>query len=137
MTMLGNLYLSVLRALALNTYLDRVAFLPAQRELRSMMEAFAPISGRFQIYTFCDSISTFSGKLLGLGDAMTYCLGLPNEELVHMDATHQSMTKLSHVSADYQKILAILKRAQRSYGFAIDVGDWGPSQLFRPDELER
>lgn len=102
-----------------------------------MIQAFAPISNRFRIYTFCDSIPIFGGRDLGVGDMMTYYMGLPNEELVHMNANWNNIVKFpSRENADYQKVLAILQRTA-FHGVIPHSNGWRADQLFRLDGIER
>lgn len=102
-----------------------------------MIQAFAPISNQFRIYTFCDSIPIPGGRDLGLGLMMSYYMGLPNEELVHMNATFDDIVKFpSRENADYRKVLAILQRTA-FHGVIPHSDDWRADQLFRLDGNER
>lgn len=108
------------------------------KELRTLLEAFAPISNRFQIYTLCDTINMSHINGMGFCDSMSYYMGLPNEELVHLDATYHNMTKFpSQDCMDYEKILAILRRSSSQYGLTPQSNNWRTDQLFRLDGLER
>ena len=112
-------------------------FIPSRKELRTMLEAFAPISDRFQIYTFCDAIATRTwwASIIGFGDSVNYFMGLPNEELLHINANYSKMIKFSSPhSANYKKVLAILRRIPRQTGLTPHNRD---DQLFRLDTQER
>ena len=105
-----------------------------------MLEGFAPISGRFQIYTFCDAIvaRTKPFGTIKFGDPMTYYMGLPNEELLHINASYLDMIKLPRsANADYQKVLAILQRVPIQRDLTPRSNNWRADQLFRLDGLER
>ncbi len=118
---------------------DMDALRPGSKELRTLLEGFAPISNRFQIYTLCDTVDTdvpFVGGIFC--DSMNYYMGLPNEELVHLDARYSDMIKLrSRQSMDYQKVLAILQSSSRQHGLIPHSDNWQFNQLFRLDGLER
>lgn len=110
---------------------------PASKELRTMLEAFPPISNRFQIYTFCDAIAMPRANGMGFCDSMSYYMGLPNEELLHINATYGGMIKFpSADSVDYQKVLAILRRIPLQNDFT-PQHSWRTDQLFRLVGLER
>lgn len=105
-----------------------------------MLEGFAPISGRFQIYTFCDAIVLRMGPFgtIKFGDSMTYYMGLPNEELLHINASYPDMIKFPRsANADYQKVLAILRRVPLQQDLTPRSNNWRADQLFRLDGLER
>ena len=117
-----------------------VDILPSKQEYRAMLEAFAPISGRFRIYTFCDALTTSMGftTIEDLGDVMNYYMGLPNEELLHINATHANMIKFSCADdADYGKVAAVLQHAPSQDGSTPRSNNWRADQLFRLDYLER
>ncbi|ORY09034.1 peptidase S8/S53 domain-containing protein [Clohesyomyces aquaticus] len=115
-----------------------------KRELTTMMEGFAPISNRLRIYTFCNTLrnsnSTFARLELsmGLGDVMNHYMGLPNEELLYINATYAEMCKFpSHQSADCRTVLAILRRTGFQDG--VEIGNRGKrhvDQIFRLDGSE-
>jgi hypothetical protein len=133
-------YIMGMARVLLPSYIDGAGaeLLPSLKELRTMLEAFAPISDRFQIYTFCDAIAMTGGRSMGFGDSMTYYMGLPNEELLHINATYIDMIKFpSADSADYQKVLAILRRIPLQHGLTPRNNNWRADQLFRLDGLER
>jgi hypothetical protein len=121
-----------------NRDIDMDMLRPQSKELRTLLEAFAPISNRFQIYTLCDTMDMSHTRGMGFCDSMSYYMGLPNEELLHMDATYINMIKFqSGDSMDYQKILAILRRTSLQYDLTPQNNDWRTEQLFRLDGLER
>ena len=105
-----------------------------------MLESFAPISDRFQIYTFSDAIA-LRMKPFGtvkFGDSMIYYMGLPNEELVHINSSYIDMIKFPHsTNADFQKVLAILRRVPLQQDLTPHSNNWRADQLFRLDSLER
>jgi hypothetical protein len=114
------------------------ALRPGSKELKALLEGFAPISNRFQIYTLCDTIHTPHSSWMGFCDSMNYYMGLPNEELVHIGATYANMIKFpSADSMDYQKVLAILQGTSLKYGLTSQNNSWRIGQLFRLDGLER
>jgi hypothetical protein len=124
------------------TYLTGIGgeLLPSSKDLTTMLESFAPISGRFQIYTFCDAIMLRMKPLgtIKFGDSMTYYMGLPNEELLHINASYPDMTKFSSpANADYQKVLAILRKVPLQQDLTPRSINWRTDQLFRLDGLER
>jgi hypothetical protein len=107
--------------------------LPSSDELRTLLEGFAPISDRFQIYTFCDKLPTTTQRRAGCGNPMTYYMGLPNEELLYINAGYTDMIKFSSPeSAGYQNVLAILERILINHD-----GNWRSDQLFRLVGVER
>ena len=78
------------------------ALRPGSKELKALLEGFAPISNRFQIYTLCDTIHAPHSSWMGFCDSMSYYMRLPNEELVHIGATYANMIKFpSADSMDY------------------------------------
>ena len=115
--------------------------LPSKQEYRAMLEAFAPISGRFRIYTFCYALTTlefFTTFEQDLGDVMNSYMGLPNEELLHINATYANMIKFSCADdADYGKVVAVLQHAPSQDGSTPRSNNWRADQLFRLDNLER
>ncbi|KAL5346365.1 hypothetical protein ACLOAV_008635 [Pseudogymnoascus australis] len=112
-------------------------YTPQSKEVRAMLEGFASISNRFRIYTFINTIktSTWPASSLQLGDYRTYYMGLPNEELIYSNTEYFAMLKLAHNSAEYNKVVSILRRIPR----ASDLGSesaWHFGQQFRLDEQE-
>jgi hypothetical protein len=113
-------------------------FLPSSTELRAMLEAFAPISHRFQIYTFCPTKVGEGQRGWGIGDTMTYYMGLPNEEILHINNYDRNMAAFpSAEHTDYQKVLTILRRLSLSNDLGPRNDNWRAEQLFRLDVLER
>lgn len=111
--------------------------LPSQKELQQMLEAFAPISDRFQIYNVVPTrgVSWIDKKLIS--DPMTYIMGITNEEVASVDSTLMELSKF-HGRGDpnYRRILAILQRASRIHGVRA-TEDWQKRQMFRLDGAER
>lgn len=111
---------------------------PSERELKVMIQEFARISNNYRIYTFCDMVPVYGGREAQLVE-MNYYMGLPTEELLHINATHPLMTRFPTRNSDYQKVLAILRRTAFHHGVQNipRSNDWQADQLFRLDGLER
>ena len=71
---------------------------------------------------------------------MNYYMGLPNEELLHINAGFNDIVRFpSQDNADYQKVLAVLQRTafQDGVGLPSHSNDLRANQLFRLDGFER
>ena len=112
--------------------------LPSTNELKIMLELFAPISDRFQIYTMCDTRLSVGSRSLGFGDSMSYYLGLSNEELVYLNVRYADLVRYeSSDSPEYQRVLGILRSIQSQYGLQEPKSEWRADQLFRLGGAER
>jgi len=102
-----------------------------------MLEAFAPISDRFQIYNVVPTggFSWIEKKLIP--DPMTYIMGITNEEVASVDSSIMDLGKFyGREDPNYRRILAILQRASRLHGVRA-TEDWQQRQMFRLDGAER
>lgn len=107
---------------------------PTADECRRMLEGFAPISDRFEIFTFCDSIRSVTDLLM---DPMTYYMGLPNERVIHLNSTYRDMIKLSSHNADLKKIVGPIRSTFIKLGPTPQSRNWSLEQVFRLDDVER
>lgn len=113
---------------------QRGSFLPSAEETTRILEAFAPVSDRFQIFTCRDSIGSIVDSLV---DLTTYYLGLPNERVINIYSTHRDMIKFSSPNADLMKIMSALRSTVTSFGLMLQTRDWASQQVFRLDGIER
>lgn len=107
--------------------------LPTAAEYRQMLEAFAPISDRFEIFTCCDSIRSNIDRAI---DPMTYYLGLPNERVININSTYADMVKFSSLNADLMKIIGAIQ-AVIKLSPTPQSRTWSTEQVFRFDDVER
>lgn len=108
--------------------------LPTADEMRRMLEAFAPLSDRFEIFTCCDSIHSRLDLNLG---PMSYYLGLPNERVIHINSTYLDMVKFPSLNADLLKIISAIRSTVIRVGPRLQAHDWSSLQVFRVEEAER
>lgn len=113
---------------------QRGSFFPSAKETTRTLEAFAPISDRFQIFTCRDSIGSTVDNLV---DPTTYYLGLPNERVINIYSTHNDMIKFSSLNADLMKIMSAIRSTVTSSGLMLQTRDWASQQVFRLDDKER
>ena len=99
---------------------------PTADECRRMLEAFAPISDRFEIFTFCDSIRSVTDHLF---DPMTYYMGLPNERVIHLNSTYRNMIRLSSLNADLMKIVGPIRSTFIKLGPTPQGRNWSFGQF--------
>lgn len=113
--------------------------IPSDRELRTMLEAFARISGQFRIHTFINTITTpFPFEKLTYANFMTCYLGLPTEEIRHVNATYADMIRFTSASdPGYQEVLSILRHIPPGHHGMSRDGTRRNAQLFRVDGTER
>jgi len=110
---------------------------PSKEELRRMLEAFATISSRFQIYSFCPTRATNSAERSLISDSMTYIMGLSNEDVLSINSRLSRMVKFHSIDdPNYRKILSVLQRISAESGF-LATRDWQREQMFRLDGEER
>ncbi len=110
------------------------SLVPTADELKRMLEAFAPISDRFEIFTCCDSIRSMTDRFI---DPMTYYLGLPNERVIHINSTYQDMVRFSSLNADLMKIIGAIRSTVIRLGPTPQTREWSSQQVFRLDGAER
>ncbi|MCJ1267198.1 hypothetical protein MMC22_007083 [Lobaria immixta] len=106
---------------------------PTTDDCRRMLEAFAPISDRFEIFTFCDSMRSVTDHLF---DPMTYYMGLPNERVIHLNSTYRDMIKLSSLNADLMKIVGPIRSTFIKLGPTPQSRNLSLEQVFRLDGVE-
>ena len=113
------------------------SFTPTEAELRPMLEAFAPISDRFEIFTFCDTAHSI---LHSSNDPMTYYLGLPNERVIHINSNYSDLVRFSDLNADLQKVIGAIRGTVVRLSPSdptIQTGGRSSQQVFRLDDIER
>jgi hypothetical protein len=116
---------------------------PKSTTLRDNFQAFGAISDRFDIYTICDTLG--SGSIMGLApgfkelyvEPMDYILGLPNEQVIGINADYEGMVKLLRYDSNYFTVLAILKSINKHGGILYQDHQWRSHQTFRLEEWER
>lgn len=110
------------------------SFVPSANETTRSLEAFAPISDRFEIFTLCDSIRSITDRAI---DPKTYYLGLPNERFIHINSTFNNIAKFSSLNTDLMKVISAIRSTVIRFGLALQTRDWASQQVFRLDSIER
>ncbi|KAM7202539.1 Peptidase S8/S53 domain containing protein [Rhypophila sp. PSN 637] len=105
--------------------------------MRQILEAFAPLSDRFQIYSLVPTVlnSLALRQLVG-PDLMTFVMGLANEEVIYVNSNFTDLGRASsREDPNYLRILFILQRASLSGG-GRPTEEWQKRQMFRLDGAE-
>lgn len=111
--------------------------------LRDNFQAFGAISDRFDIYTICDSLGSRNviGGAPGFNEIhaepMDYILGLPNEQVIGINADYEGMVKFLRHDSNYSTVLAILNTINKHGGVPNQDSQWRNHQTFRLGDWER